>query len=137
MNEKYSLKESKLNFITKRSKSLKNNISDLGNVNLKAIEEYEDLNKKVEFIKQQKEDLDKSKQELEQFIGELTVKMKEIFSTNFKIINENFDKTFKDFSKVEMRHFYLGEGDELESSIDIVVQPPGKKTPESKSFIRR
>ena len=126
-SEKYSLKESKINLYNQKMKSLKNNISDLGNVNLKAIEEYEELNKKVEFITKQKEDLDKSKQELEQFIGELTVKMKEIFSTNFKIINENFDKTFKELFRGGSASLLLGEGDELESSIDIVVQPPGKR----------
>ena len=53
--------------------------------------------------------------------------MKEIFSTNFKIINENFDKTFKELFRGGSASLLLGEGDELESSIDIVVQPPGKR----------
>lgn len=126
-DENFHIKDSKLNAYNDKVVFLKNSISNLGNVNLRAIEEYEDLNKKVEFMKQQKDDLDKSKQELEQFIEEITVKMKEIFKVNFKIINENFDKTFKELFKGGNANLLLGEGDELESSIDIVVQPPGKK----------
>ena len=126
-DENFYIKDSKLNDYNEKVVFLKNSISNLGNVNLRAIEEYEELNKKVEFMKQQKDDLDKSKQELEQFIEEITIKMKEIFKVNFKMINENFDKTFKELFKGGNANLLLGEGDELESSIDIVVQPPGKK----------
>lgn len=126
-NENFNIKESRINEYNIKVNSLKNNISSLGNVNLRAIEEYEELNQKVEFMKQQKNDLDKSKEELEQFIEEITVKMREIFNVNFKIINENFSKTFKELFKGGSATLLLGEGDELESPIDIIVQPPGKK----------
>ncbi len=126
-SEEYFLENSKVSSYNRRVQSLKGNISELGNVNLKSIEEYEELSKKVEFITQQKEDLDKSKQELEQFINEITIKMKEIFNENFQIINENFDRTFKDLFRGGSASLVLGEGDELESNIDIIVQPPGKK----------
>lgn len=126
-SEEYFLENSKVSSYNRKVQSLKGNISELGNVNLKSIEEYEELSKKVEFITQQKEDLDKSKQELEQFINEITIKMKEIFNENFQIINENFDRTFKDLFRGGSASLVLGEGDELESNIDIIVQPPGKK----------
>ncbi len=126
-SEEYFLENSKVSSYNRKVQSLKGNISELGNVNLKSIEEYEELSKKVEFITQQKEDLDNSKRELEQFINEITIKMKEIFNENFKIINNNFDRTFKDLFRGGSASLVLGEGDELESNIDIIVQPPGKK----------
>lgn len=126
-SEKYFLSDSKIDSFTKKMGILKNSISDLGNVNLGAIEEYEELNKKVEFMTNQKYDLDKSKKELEEFIEEITLKMREIFIDNFKIINENFDKTFKELFRGGNASLVLGEGDELESNIEIIVQPPGKK----------
>lgn len=121
------LKDSEISKYSQKIKNLKESISNLGNVNLKAIEEYEELNKKVEFMTKQKDDLDKSKQELEQFIDELIVKMRNIFNDNFEIINKNFDETFKELFKGGSASLLLGEGDELESNIDIIVQPPGKK----------
>lgn len=126
-NESYILTESKIVNFNQRIVILKDKISNLGNVNLGAIEEYKELSQKVKFMTQQKEDLDKSKAELEQFIEELVVKMKAIFNSSFKIINENFDRTFKELFKGGSASLVLGEGDELESSIDIIVQPPGKK----------
>lgn len=121
------LRDSDINKYSQKIKNLKESISNLGNVNLKAIEEYEELNKKVEFMTKQKDDLDKSKQELEEFIDELIVEMRKIFNENFEIINKNFDETFKELFKGGSASLLLGEGDELESDIDIIVQPPGKK----------
>ncbi len=126
-NEKYFLTNSDIDSFTVKVVTLKKNISDLGNINLGAIEEYEELNKKVEFMTHQKEDLDKSKKELQEFIEEITLKMREIFLEKFEIMNKNFDKTFKELFKGGSASLFLGEGDELESNIEIIVQPPGKK----------
>ena len=108
-------------------KKITSDISDLGNINIKSIEEYEALNDKVNFITRQKEDLEKSKMELEGFIKNITSEMRNMFNQSFKLINENFNFTFKELFKGGSAQLLLGDGDELESDIEIIVQPPGKK----------
>ena len=108
-------------------RSLKNKIASIGVVNLKAISEYEEVCEKYEFMSKQEEDLNKSKEELITVINEMTEKMKELFVENFKIINKNFNETFRELFKGGNAELILGEGDELSASIDINVQPPGKK----------
>lgn len=123
----YIVDDNKIKDYANKSNKITNSISDLGSINLKAIEEYETLNNKVNFIIKQKEDLEKSKNELENFINDITLEMRDIFKENFKYINENFNSTFRELFKGGMAQLILGEGDELESKIDIIVQPPGKK----------
>ena len=105
----------------------KNKISKLGVVNLGAISEYEDIKEKYEFMFSQVEDLEKAKEELILVIKDMTVEMKSLFKQNFAILNYNFDRTFKDLFKGGSAELILGEGDELTASIDINVEPPGKK----------
>lgn len=106
---------------------VKRKISSLGTVNLKAIEEYEEVKEKYEFMFTQEQDLEKAKEELISVIEEMTLKMKGIFKENFKILNEKFDETFKELFKGGTAKLILGEGDELTANIEINVMPPGKK----------
>lgn len=106
---------------------LKGKISSLGTVNLGAIEEYEEVTTKYKFMSAQREDLDKAKEELVSVIGEMTSKMKDVFNSNFKILKENFNETFRELFKGGSADLILGEGDELSANIEINVQPPGKK----------
>ena len=106
---------------------LKGKISSLGTVNLGAIEEYEEVTTKYKFMSTQREDLDKAKEELVSVIGEMTSKMKDVFNSNFKILKENFNETFRELFKGGSADLILGEGDELSANIEINVQPPGKK----------
>lgn len=105
----------------------KGKITKLGVVNLAAIEEYEEIKEKYEFMSTQAEDLENAKRELNAVIEEMTNEMKSLFKENFKILNYNFDKTFKDLFKGGSAELILGEGDELTANIDINVEPPGKK----------
>lgn len=107
--------------------SIKRRISALGTVNLAAISEYEEVSEKYEFMSTQEQDLEKAKAELISVIEEMTLKMKVIFKENFKILNENFDETFKELFKGGTAELILGEGDELTANIEINVMPPGKK----------
>ncbi len=107
--------------------SIKRRISALGTVNLAAISEYEEVSEKYEFMSTQEQDLEKAKEELISVIEEMTLKMKVIFKENFKILNENFDETFKELFKGGTAELILGEGDELTANIEINVMPPGKK----------
>lgn len=105
----------------------KNNITLLGVVNLAAIEEYEEIKEKYEFMSAQAQDLEDAKRELNSVIEEMTNEMKNLFKENFKILNHNFNETFRDLFKGGSAELILGEGDELSANIDINVEPPGKK----------
>ncbi|MDU7441307.1 MAG: chromosome segregation protein SMC, partial [Clostridium sp.] len=107
--------------------SIKSKITKLGIVNLAAIEEYEELKEKFEFMSNQAEDLEKAKEELIRVIDEMTGEMRILFKENFKILNHNFNETFKDLFQGGSAELILGEGDELSANIDINVEPPGKK----------
>jgi len=107
--------------------SLKKKVSALGVVNLAAIEEYEEIKEKYEFMFTQEQDLEKAKAELLEVISEMTEKMKVLFKENFKILNKNFNETFIDLFKGGSAELILSEGDELTANIDINVEPPGKK----------
>ncbi|MDU5105903.1 MULTISPECIES: chromosome segregation protein SMC [unclassified Clostridium] len=106
---------------------IKNQITELGTVNLAAIAEYEEVCEKYKFMSSQEEDLNKAKEELMTVINEMTIKMQELFRENFIILNKNFNETFKDLFKGGTAELILGEGDELTADIEINVQPPGKK----------
>ncbi|GAB6170027.1 chromosome segregation protein SMC [Clostridium carnis] len=106
---------------------LKSSITSLGTVNLASIVEYEEVCEKYEFMSSQEEDLNKAKEELLKVIGEMTSKMQVLFSDNFKILNKNFNETFKELFKGGTAELILCNGDELTANIDINVQPPGKK----------
>ena len=105
----------------------KSKITKLGIVNLAAIEEYEEIKGKYEFMSAQAEDLENAKKELNSVIEEMTSEMKILFRENFKVLNYNFNETFKDLFKGGSAELILAEGDELTANIDINVEPPGKK----------
>ncbi|PRR84174.1 chromosome segregation protein SMC [Clostridium vincentii] len=107
--------------------TLKRKVTSLGIVNLAAIEEYEEIKEKYEFMSSQREDLEKAEAELLSVIGEMTDKMKILFRDNFKIINKYFNETFKELFKGGNAELILSEGDELTANIDINVELPGKK----------
>lgn len=107
--------------------NLKKQISDLGIVNLGAIEEYKEVNEKFRFMNEQREDLVESKKEIEVFIAEMTEKMRTVFVSNFKQLREYFNDTFRELFKGGSADLTLQGDDELTCKIEINVQPPGKK----------
>lgn len=123
----YKIENLEINKLRAEINEIKNKISDMGLVNVGAIEEYKEIKEKYTFMSTEREDLLKAKQEIEEVIEEITVKMKEVFRENFEILNINFDETFKELFKGGSASLILGEGDELTGKIDINVQPPGKK----------
>jgi len=106
---------------------LKSEITALGVVNVGAIEEYEEVREKFNFMSTQKEDLIMAKDELLSVIEEMTDNMKKVFNENFAKLRENFNETFKELFKGGRADLILAEGDELNANIDINVEPPGKK----------
>ncbi len=107
--------------------SIKNKIKALGNINYNAIDEFKEVSERYTFLKEQVEDIEKSKAELRKIISELTSKMRSQFIENFEKINRNFTKIFSELfegGKGELK--LTDEEDILECGIEINVQPPGK-----------
>ncbi|MCQ2480908.1 MAG: chromosome segregation protein SMC [Clostridia bacterium] len=106
---------------------IKGKIRGLGNVNVGAVEEYKEVSERYEYMNGQLTDVEKSKQELEKLIDELTGKMAEKFREQFRRINVTFGETFKDLFDGGRAELVLDDPtDVLECNINIKVQPPGK-----------
>jgi len=112
---------------TKRINTLKREINSLGNPNIGAIEEYERISERYNFLSEQRDDVDKAKRELEKIIDDITRKMKDIFLREFNVINESFHDTFLElFGGGRAALILEDEEDILNCGIEIKVQPPGK-----------
>ena len=107
--------------------TLRRKIKSLGDVNLGSIEEYERVYKRVSFLTKQKEDLEKSEEDLLSIINEMDNTMKTKFITSFNNINKEFSKVFKTLFKGGNAHLELTDPNNvLETGIDIIAIPPGK-----------
>ena len=106
---------------------LRRQISALGTPNIGAIEEFERVNTRYEFLTGQRSDIEKAKKELLGIINDVTNEMKEVFLGQFKLIDENFRETFLElFGGGKASVILEDENDPLECGIEIKVQPPGK-----------
>jgi chromosome segregation protein len=105
-------------------------IERLGPVNIGAIEEYDELMERFTFLSTQKEDLDSSVKRLREAIGKINKTSEELFLDAFNSINETFKTVFTSLfngGAAELRLALPEDGDILESGLEIVAQPPGKK----------
>ena len=103
-------------------------LRNLGVVNLAAIEEYERVSGRYEFLWNQKEDLEKAKQTLLEIIEEMDSVMKDEFSLTFQKIQKEFSEVFKELFKGGKATLTLTNPDDLlTTGIDITASPPGKK----------
>ena len=103
-------------------------ISDLGPINAAAIEEYQAIKERSEFLRKQYEDLCAAKDNLESVIAEINSGMTKRFKEAFVKINEYFSKTYTKLFGGGTALLRLTEPENLlDSGIDIDVQPPGKK----------
>ncbi|MCL2033587.1 MAG: chromosome segregation protein SMC [Oscillospiraceae bacterium] len=106
---------------------IRGKIKSLGTVNVEAVEEYEKVSKRYEFLTAQVADVEQAKAQLVKLIGELTQEMRDIFLTNFTKIAANFSTIFVQLfggGKAELT--LTQEDDVLDSGVEIFVQPPGK-----------
>lgn len=107
--------------------SLRRKIKSLGEVNLGSIEEYERVSKRVNFLNKQKNDLEKSEEDLLNIINDMDEVMKERFENTFNDINNEFGKVFKTLFKGGSAHLELTDPSNiLETGINIIAIPPGK-----------
>ncbi len=103
-------------------------IKSLGEVNLVAIEEFEELKKREDFLETQKQDLVTSKENLKKAIQKINRTSKELFLETFTKIEAEFKKNFKFLFNGGRANLILIDQDNiLESGVEIEVQPPGKK----------
>lgn len=111
----------------KRLHEIKIAIKSLGSVNVGAIDEYKEVSERYTFLKEQIDDVEKSKSELLKIIEDLTVSMSEKFLEQFSKINAEFKVCFADFFGGGNGELVLENPDNcLESPIEIKIQPPGK-----------
>ena len=107
---------------------LKRTLRELGNVNLGAIEEFDRVNERYEFLSKQREDLEHAKMTLLEIIKEMDLVMEKEFTESFKIIKNNFKETFKQLFKGGDADLKLTDpANILETGVEIVASPPGKK----------
>jgi chromosome segregation protein len=107
---------------------LRGRLERLGEVNLAAIGEYEELTERFGFMSRQKEDLEKSIADLQQTIIKLNRVCRLRFKESFEAINEKFEMIFpRLFRGGKAKLVLTDENDYLETGVDIIVQPPGKK----------
>lgn len=106
---------------------LRKKISALGSPNIGAIEEFERVNTRYEFLKGQHDDVEKARKELLDILREITDNMKTVFVEKFNEINETFRTTFLELFGGGKAALILEDPDNvLECGIEIKVQPPGK-----------
>ncbi len=108
--------------------TLKEKTESFGTVNLVAIEELEELKNRYEFLTQQQNDLNLGKESLKNAILKINRTTRKMFLETFQIVAEEFKNYFKLlFNGGEAKLFLLDEEDVLESGIEIICRPPGKK----------
>ena len=100
----------------------------MGPVNLDAIQEYDELEERYKFLEQQNNDLINGKAELMEAIARINKTTKELFSETFEKIRVNFQEMFTQlFGGGKANLLLMDESDPLESGIEIIASPPGKK----------
>lgn len=117
-----------LAYMKRQIQTLKNEIRQLGTVNVNAIEDYKNVSERYEFLKGQHDDLVEAEATLVQIIDELDAAMRKQFSEQFKRIAEEFNIVFRElFGGGKGTLELMEDEDILEAGIRIIAQPPGKK----------
>jgi chromosome segregation protein len=107
---------------------LQDRIDQMGPVNLVAIEEYEETEQRYSFLTEQHDDLVKAKEDLMEVIDRINKQTHEMFKTTFEQVRENFRSIFSEiFGGGQADLVLVDEQNMLESGVDIVARPPGKK----------
>lgn len=123
-----SLENESKSKLESRANKLKSEIKALGDVSVSSIDEYKELTERYSFMSNQKMDLEDTKLKLENLIENTTSIMRTQFAKQFKQINDNFKAVFTELfggGRAELK--LTDEKNVLESGIEIVAEPPGKK----------
>lgn len=112
----------------RESREIKNRMKELGEVNIGSIKEYESVSERYEFLTVQRDDLLTAMDSLVKIIGDMDRNIKRSFKESFDQVVINFEESFLSLfggGTAELR--LADETLPLETGIDIIVQPPGKK----------
>jgi chromosome segregation protein len=117
-----------LETIETRAAELRTKLEAMGPVNLVAIEEYQELEERYAFLTAQEQDLVNSKKQLMDMIRKINRTTSEMFRTTSEQVNTNFNQTFKKlFNGGSAKLVLVDEEDVLDSGIEIIARPPGKR----------
>jgi len=109
-------------------KDIKNRIKDLGPINNLAIQEHEELAKRYKYYTDQRSDIEKARKDITSVIEKINITSIEMFIKTFNEISKNLSKIFKQlFNGGEATVELTDENNVLESGINILARPPGKK----------
>jgi len=123
-----ALPEEETEFARTRIAALREQIRELGPVNLQAIEDYRTARERLDFLQAQEADLQEAKASLYRAIGELDKRIRTHFYESFQEIRQAFQQVFTELfegGRADLR--LVDESDLLETGIEIIAQPPGKK----------
>ena len=114
--------------VEKKVSELQDRVERMGPVNLVAIEEYEETEERYKFLTTQHDDLIKAKEQLLEVIEQINNETTQMFKVTFEQIRENFRQLFNEvFEGGKADLVLVDEEDMLNSGIEIVARPPGKK----------
>lgn len=112
----------------KENKEIRARMNEIGDVNIGAIEEYAQVSERYGFLTEQRGDILESMDDLNAIIDEMDQTIKARFKENFDNVVMNFEHVFKELFGGGSAQLVLTDPDNpLESNIDIIAQPPGKK----------
>jgi len=131
LSQAAEMRDESLNDLTvlkRDAAEVRDKIKKLGDVNVGAIEEYKEVSERYESMKTQHDDLIEAADTLKKIIEELDENMRAQFTEKFKMINEEYDKVFKELFGGGQGSLSLQDDEDiLECGINISAQPPGKK----------
>jgi len=111
-----------------RAYELRGKLTNIGNVNLSAIDELTELKERFNFLETQRHDLEESLDSLDRAINKINRTTKQRFKETFELMNDKFQKLFPRLFHGGHAYLELTDPDNiLETGVDIIAQPPGKK----------
>jgi chromosome segregation protein len=112
-----------------RLRELRELIERMGEINLTAIEEFEDLQKRYDFLTTQKKDLEQALDTLDKAIAKINRTSRKLFRETFEAVNAKFQEVFPRLFRGGSASLRLvgGDDDVLDAGVEIFAQPPGKK----------
>jgi chromosome segregation protein len=109
-------------------RELSQRVDSMGPINIEAIQEYDELEQRYQFLEQQLNDLNKSKVELLDVITKINETTRQLFASTFEQIRVNFQEMFVELFGGGKANLVLDdESDPLESGIEVIAKPPGKQ----------
>jgi chromosome segregation protein len=114
--------------VSRQHDDLREKIENFGAINMRALEEYQEHDERYQFLTSQRSDIEQSIADTQKAISEINRRSVEQFQDAFKAIRENFIEVFQIlFTGGQCDLRLMDDGDVLESGIDIIAQPPGKR----------